>query len=97
MGQALGFSDLITELNNSTSISFYKNWHLSCPSHSDAPKQKLQQRKEKVASEFLTVALRHLHFLEYKDKQVDAFEGDFFLLHIVLFLCHWFYQQKSGL
>lgn len=99
MRHALRFSDLTAELNNTTSISFYKNWHLSCPSHSDAPKQKLQERKKKVASDFLTVALRYLHFLEYKKKQVDEFEGDFFpssrhfiALPLVLLAEKWFVE-----
>jgi len=59
MRQASRFSDRIAELDNSTSISFYRNWHLlpsESPSHSEAPKQKLQHRKEKVAPDFLTTA-----------------------------------------
>lgn len=65
MRQASRFSDRIAELDNSTSISFYRNWHLlpsESPSHSEAPKQKLQHRKEKVAPDFLTTASSGVFF-----------------------------------
>lgn len=65
MRQASRFSDRIVELDNSTSISFYRNWHLlpsESPSHSEAPKQKLQHRKERVALDFLTTASTFFQF-----------------------------------